>query len=66
MFLYTSPIFPCPSILPFISPGFPFSPFVIEIIFEFTSSPFAIVIKFPVSISVIPCPNSANLPVVGS
>ena len=52
--------------LPFISPGFPFSPFFIETIFAFTNSPFEIVIKSPVSTSVIPCPSEANIPVEGT
>ena len=54
VFLFISPIDVPFSILPFISPGFPFSPFTIETILLVTSSPFPISISLLVSTSNIP------------
>ena len=45
VFLFISPIDVPFSILPFISPGFPFSPFVIDSILLVTNSPFPIFIN---------------------
>ena len=57
----------CPaSIVPRISPGFPLVPLLILRILVVTNSPFAIFINSAVSISIIPCPNVANIPEDGS
>ncbi len=46
--------------------GFPFLPFSIDTILVVKNSPFEISTKSPVSISVIPWPKAAKLPVDGS
>ena len=52
--------------VPFICPGVPSFPFSTLIILHVTKSPLSIEISFPVSASIIPCPNAANLLVAGS
>ena len=66
VFLYIFPISLPFCIVPLISPGFPFSPLLIDSMFAVISSPVEISTHFSVSMSDIPCPNAMNVFELGS